>query len=88
MSAQLIYDIAPLGSLVRYCDGSPKPQRFKRKLAAWENSDGSGRLVRKVPARETASYMLPASITLHKGDLASSGVSSWWSIRHSASPPG
>lgn len=75
MSAQLIHDIAPLGSLVRYSDGTPQPpQRFKRKLAAWENKNGSGRLVRKVPACQTASYALPASITLHKGDFASGGV--------------
>jgi hypothetical protein len=75
MSAQLIYDIAPLGSIIRYSDGTPKPpQRFKRKLAAWENSNSSGRLVRKVTARQMASYALPASITLHKGDFASGGV--------------
>lgn len=75
MSAQLIYDAAPLGSLVRYSDGTPKPpQRFKRKLAAWENCNSSGRLVRKVPPRQMASSALPASITLHKGDFASGGV--------------
>lgn len=75
MSAQLTYDIAPLGSLVRYSDGTPKPpQRSKRKLAAWENSNSSGRLIRKVPGRQMATCSLPASITLHKGDYASGGV--------------
>ena len=40
MSAQHIYVSAPLGSIVRYSDGTPRPPaRFKRKLAAWENKD-------------------------------------------------
>lgn len=63
MSSQLIHDIAPLGSLVRYSHGTAKlPQRLKRKLAAWENVNGSGRLVRKVPACQRASYAPAASI--------------------------
>ena len=38
MSAQLIYDLVPLGSIVRYSDGTPRPpERFRKKLAAWEN---------------------------------------------------
>jgi hypothetical protein len=47
MSAQTVYDRVPLGSLVRYFDGTPRPpERFKRKLAAWENNNNGGRLVR------------------------------------------
>ena len=52
MSAQHIYMSAPLGSIIRYSDGTPKPPaRFKRKFAAWENNNGGGRLVRKTPSR-------------------------------------
>ena len=49
MSAQSIYVSAPLGSIIRYSDGTPRPPaRFKRKLAAWETTtvaaDWSGKL--------------------------------------------
>ena len=48
MSAKTIIDTAPLGALIRYTDGSPKPPaRFTKKLAAWERSNGVGRLVKK-----------------------------------------
>jgi hypothetical protein len=75
MSAQHIYMSAPLGSIIRYSDGTPKPPaRFKRKLAAWENNNSGGRLVRKTPSRDMPSCFLPASITLHQGDFGSAGV--------------
>ncbi len=75
MSAQHIYVSAPLGSIIRYSDGTPKPPaRFKRKLAAWENNNSGGRLVRKTPSRDMPSCFLPASITLHQGDFGSAGV--------------
>lgn len=39
MSANTIIDLAPLGALTRYTDGSPKTTaRFTKKLAAWERS--------------------------------------------------
>ena len=48
MSATTIIKTAPLGALIRYTDGSPKPPaRFTKKLAAWERSNGIGRLVKK-----------------------------------------
>jgi len=75
MSAQHIYVSAPLGSIIRYSDGTPKPPaRFKRKLAAWENNNSGGRLVRKTPSRDMPSCFLPAGITLHQGDFGSAGV--------------
>ncbi len=41
MSASLIFDIVPLGSLVAYSDGQPKPPaRFTKKLAAWKSRNG------------------------------------------------
>jgi hypothetical protein len=75
MSAQFIYDRVPLGSLVRYSDGAPRPpERFKKKLSAWENDNNVGRLVRKVAARSVGNTTLPASITLHQGDFGNAGV--------------
>jgi hypothetical protein len=75
MSAQQIFDTAPLGALVRYSDGTARPpERFRKKLAAWENTNSGGRLVRKTPARLIGNHPLAASITLHKGDFGSAGV--------------
>ena len=55
MSANTITDKAPLGALIRYSDGSTKPPaRFTKKLAAWERSNGLGRLVKKEPPRPYA----------------------------------
>lgn len=75
MSAHHIYDHAPLGSLIRYSDGTPKPPaRFTKKLAAWNRRNGLGRLVQKSPPRHQVTYSAPASVTLHEGSFASRGV--------------
>jgi hypothetical protein len=75
MSAQHIFDNTPLGSIIRYSDGSPMPPtRFTKKLSNWERSNGSGRLIRKTPGRDVGNYQCPASITVHEGDLGGGGV--------------
>ena len=75
MSAQLIYDLAPLGSIIRYSDGAPRPpERHRKKLSAWESANGGGRLIRKTPARQTPQYSSPAQFMLHEGDYGSGGV--------------
>ena len=75
MSAQSIFDQAPIGALIRYSDGTPRPpQRFKNKLAAWESSNNLGRLVRKAAAHTIGNHTTPASFTLHQGDFGSAGV--------------
>lgn len=76
MSAQQILALAPLGALIRYTDGKPKPPaRFTKKLASWQRNNGCGRLVRKDPGRSGANgHIYPASITLHEGDFSSAGV--------------
>jgi hypothetical protein len=75
MSAITVFDTAPLGALIRYTDGSPKPPaRFTKKLAAWERSNGVGRLVKKEPPRPYPTRTVPASFTLHEGNFSSEGV--------------
>ncbi|WP_287095454.1 hypothetical protein, partial [Mesorhizobium sp.] len=75
MSAHIVYDNTPLGSLIRYSDGTSKPPvRFTRKLAHWERRNGLGRLVRKAPPRDRPTYNSPASITLNEGNFSSGGV--------------
>jgi hypothetical protein len=71
LSAQQIYDTAPLGSLIRFSDGTPEPPaRHRRKHAAWESNNGTGRLTRKAPANRASA----ASFTLHLGDFGSGEV--------------
>ncbi|TIW91375.1 MAG: hypothetical protein E5V57_32295, partial [Mesorhizobium sp.] len=75
MSASLIFDLAPIGSLVAYSDGMPRPPaRFAKKLAAWERRNGTGRLVRKEPARERPTYVSPPCFTLHEGTFGQDGI--------------
>lgn len=75
MSAHIVYESAPLGSVIRYSDGTAKlPARFTKKLAAWESRNGVGRLVRKEPPRDRAIYSSPAYFTLHEGDFGQGGI--------------
>lgn len=75
MSAQLIYDLVPVGSTLTYSDGSPRPpERHRKKLAAWENRNSGGRLIRKQAGARVGNTMIPASITLHEGDYGSQGT--------------
>lgn len=55
----------------RYTDGTQNPPtRFIKKLAAWERSNGLGRLVGKEHARAYQTWTVPVSFTLHD-DLSS-----------------
>ena len=75
MSAQAIMDHAPLGAIIRFSDGTPRPpDRFRRKLADWENRNDKGRLIRKERARVGASLNYPGGFSLHLGDYGSNGV--------------
>ena len=75
MSAQHTFDNTPLGSIIRYSDGNPKPlARFTRILSLWERSNGSGRLIRKSPGCDVGNYPFPASITMHEGDMGGGGI--------------
>ena len=75
MSATAIIDEAPLGALIRYTDGSPQPPaRFTKKRAAWERSNGVGRLVKKEPPRSCPTWTAPPSFTLQEGTFSPDGV--------------
>ena len=75
MSAQLIYDLAPLGAIVRFSDGTPRPpDRHRKKLSAWEKTNSGGRLIRKQAEHCVGNTAIPASITLHQGDYGSRDV--------------
>ncbi len=75
MSAQYIYNSAPLGSLIRFSNGEPRPpQRFTRKLRAWNDENGMGRLIEKVAGRSSGAYPSPATFALHIGNYGSQGT--------------
>ena len=75
MTAQAIFDLAPLGAVIRYSDGVPRPpERHVKKLRAWKRRNGRGRLVEKTPERVRPSYVSPAGFALHEGDYGSQGV--------------
>ncbi len=75
MSAQLIYDLVPLGSTLTYSDGSLRPpERHRKKLAAWQNRNSGGRLIRKQAEACVGNTTIPASITLYEGDYGSQGT--------------
>ena len=68
MSANTIIDQAPLGALIRYTDGCPKPPaRFTKKLAAWERSNGVGRLVKKEPPQTDFTYLKVIALSSFAG---------------------
>ncbi|WP_454748996.1 hypothetical protein [Ciceribacter selenitireducens] len=70
MSASLIYDLAPIGSIVAWSDGTPRPpERFKKKLAAWQTRNSRGRLIRKEGPRQSGNYASPGYFTLHESDF-------------------
>ncbi|MBS0504837.1 MAG: hypothetical protein IH998_12315 [Proteobacteria bacterium] len=65
----------PLGALLRFFDGSPRPpERFRRKLSAWKNRNDTGRLVQKTAACTLGGSTFPATFMLHLGDFGSNGV--------------
>lgn len=75
MSASLIFDLAPLGAIVKYSDGTPRPpERHRRKIAAWENRNNAGRLIAKRPRHVVGNTTIQESFTLHEGDFGGGGV--------------
>ncbi len=47
MSAHIAF-LAPIGSILKWSDGTPRPpERHRKKLSAWKTSNSSGRLIRK-----------------------------------------
>lgn len=68
MSAHLAF-LAPIGSILAWSDGQPRPpERHRKKLSVWQTNNSSGRLIRKQDERGAGNIVLPASFTLHEGD--------------------
>ena len=75
MSARYIYDHAPLGALIHFSDGTPRPpERHRRKLNDWKNRNGAGRLIAKEPPEHRPTYSFPGGFMLHMGDFGGAGT--------------
>ena len=75
MSAITIFEDAPIGSIVAWSDGTRRPpERHRKKLSAWQNSNSQGRLIRKQSERGNGTVALAACFTLHEADFGAGGV--------------
>jgi hypothetical protein len=75
MTARAIFESAPLGSLVRYSDGQPRPPaRFTRRLETWRQTNGQGILVKKAPSRTLGKVPIPETFTLQVGSYGFQGI--------------
>jgi hypothetical protein len=75
MSAHSIFEHAPIGAIVAWSDGSPRPpERHRRKLDAWTSNNSQGRLIRKQGGPDTGAVDPHASFTLHEADYGAGGV--------------
>jgi len=75
MSAHMIFEHAPLGAIVAWSDGNPRPpERHRRKFDAWKTNNSQGRLVRKQDRRHTGTLDPYATLTLHEADYGPSGI--------------
>lgn len=67
--------LAPIGSILSWSDGTPRPrERHRKKLSAWKTNNSSGRLIRKQDERASGNITVPATVTLHEADFGGSGV--------------
>ena len=74
MSAQTIFN-APIGAIVAWSDGTPRPpERHRRKLSVWQSNNSQGRLIRKQGGREVGILDPHASFTLHEADYGADGT--------------
>lgn len=76
MSAQIIYNTAPLGAIISFSDGTSRPpERHRKKLAAWKYRNGCGRLIQREPERRLGNTVTPATFILQMLDQAGGAVS-------------
>jgi len=75
LDGQAVHDSLPLGTLLRYFDGTPQPPaRFTRKMRTWKNRNSTGRLIEKSPPSAIGGSSFPASFMLHEGTYTSDGT--------------
>ena len=82
MSAQLIYDLAPLGSIVAWSDGTPRPPKYHcNLLSSWKCRNDLGQLVQKLGQTVVGDISLPPSISLLLFDYGQIGPATLRAVR-------
>lgn len=67
--------LAPIGSVLAWSDGTPRPpERHRKKLSAWRSRNSSGRLVSRQGEYRRGSMIVPAGFRVHEGDHGAGGV--------------
>jgi hypothetical protein len=75
MSARTIFDHAPIGSIIAWSDGMPRPaEHHRKKLSDWQSRNSKGRLIARRDERDMGKVTLPGSFTLHEADLGARGI--------------
>jgi len=74
MSALLAFH-SPIGSIIAWSDGTPRPpERHRKKLSVWQTNNSKGQLIRRQRERALDNSTLSASFTLHESDYGAVGV--------------
>ncbi|HUZ92203.1 MAG TPA: hypothetical protein VMU78_09925 [Methylocella sp.] len=75
MHALEIIAQAPLGAIIKFSNGQPKPSaRFTRKLAEWEHNNGIGQLTEKRQKHLVGIYHSIPQFTLQMGNYVSNSI--------------
>lgn len=61
MSAQMIFERAPIGAIIAWSDGTPRPPEHCDQHAAWRRNNGFGRLVIKTSRPVMGQIRMPVS---------------------------
>lgn len=70
LPGSVIYDTAPIGSVIRFRDGTPRPPRDRPdELRDWAMFNGIGRLAIKDPTPYLTPFPHPVSITLRTAEF-------------------
>lgn len=74
MSAHLAFH-APIGSIIAWSDGTPRPpERHTKKLVAWRSANSQGRLISRCGGRTMGNLSFSPSFILHESDYGAGGV--------------
>ena len=75
MSVMTIYEHAPIGAMIAWSDGTPRPpKRYLHRHSEWLYCNNRGRLVGKEGKRGSGDPEIPPAIVILKGDFTEAGV--------------
>lgn len=88
MNADLIISLAPIGSVVEWSDGTPRPpEHHVATLYHWKRNNGAGLLVRKCDETVQRCFGAPPFFMLHcEDDLRSFSVGLTYRFRIGSRP--